>query len=138
MLVAVILGNRLNDDATISALMEKRLQTALKIARYFSPSKIILSGGLANEKAGKTEAQAMQEYLVAHGVEPSMLVLEDRSLTTVQNAQYSVPLALKLGATEILVSTSLEHLGRKYYNPIRLFAAELKNHKDVRLSAFGE
>ena len=64
MLVAVVLGNRLNDDGTPTELMLKRMQLTLEMYVKFNPDKIILSGGLANKKAGRTEAQFMREYLV--------------------------------------------------------------------------
>ena len=55
MLVAVVLGNRMNDDGTPTELMLKRMQLTLEMYVRFNPDKIILSGGLANKKAGITD-----------------------------------------------------------------------------------
>lgn len=136
MLVAVILGNRLNDDGTPSEILLARLCTALKLISDLKPSKVILSGGMANAKAGIAEATVMKAYLIEHGVDESVLVVEDKSLTTKQNAEFSVPIALQLGATELLLSTSCEHLSRAYLNPIKLFATALKG-SNVKLSVYG-
>lgn len=138
MLVAVILGNRLNDDGSMSEIMEKRLQSALKINQLFAPSKIILSGGVANPKAGVSEAEVMRNYLEYQGVDADKLVVEDKSMTTKQNAEFSVPMAANLGATEILLCTSIEHMGRKFLNPIRLFSKELQNFPNINLSIYSE
>lgn len=138
MLVAVILGNRLNDDGSISKIMERRLQATLRLNKLFLPSKIIVSGGVANPLAGVSEAQVMRDYLVEHGVESDVIELEDKSLTTKQNAEFSVPMAAKLGATEILLCTSVEHMGRKFLNPIRLFCKELQKFPEINLRVYSE
>ena len=138
MLVAIILGNRLNDDGSISELMEQRLKSTLKIDALFAPEKIIVSGGVANENAGVSEAQKMQEYLVSHGIGIDKIVLEDNSLSTKQNAEFSVPMAANLGATEILLCTSSEHMSRAYLNPIKLFTKQLAKYPKIKLSAYCE
>ena len=138
MLVAVILGNRLNDDGSMSEIMKKRLQSALKINQLFAPSKIILSGGIANPKAGVSEAEVMRNYLVSQGVDGDKLVVEDKSMTTKQNALFSVPMAANLGATELLLCTSIEHMGRKFLNPISLFSSQLQKFDGIKLSIYSE
>lgn len=138
MLVAIILGNRLNDDGSMTQMLRSRLETALTIERLFSPDKIIVSGGVANPVAGTSEAHVMCEYLVANGVAREKIVKEDKSLTTKQNAEFSVPMAVCLGATEILLSTSTEHMSRRYLNPMRLFAKQLKRHSEIKLSVFSQ
>lgn len=64
MIIAVILGNRMNNDGTLSDLAKKRLDLAEKLYKEISPDRIILSGGLANPKAGIAEAKAMYEELM--------------------------------------------------------------------------
>ena len=138
MLVAVILGNRLNDDGSITAIMERRLQSALKMNELFCPDYIIVSGGVANEKAGVSEAQKMCDYLIERGIPSDKIILEDKSLTTKQNAEFSAPICAKLHATELLLCTSLEHISRNFLNPIKLFQKELAAYPNIKLSAFSE
>ena len=78
--VAIILGNRLNDDGTITLIQEQRLLMALDIEKTFNPDYFILTGGLANEKAQKTEAQAMYEYLVNKGLNKDKLILDNEEV----------------------------------------------------------
>ena len=136
MLVAVVLGNRINDDGSMSALMSARLKAALKAIEKFNPDKIILSGGAANDKVNVSEAEMMFEYLTSMGVAAEKLVTEDKSMTTKQNAEFSVPIALSLGATELLLITSPEHMCRKFYNPIRLFKKELSQYSAIALKTY--
>ena len=138
MLVAVVLGNRLNDDGSITDIMKKRLTSALKVNGLFCPDYIIVSGGVANEKAGVSEAQTMRDYLVEQGVPTSKIIMEDKSLTTKQNAEFSVPMCAKLGDTELILITSLEHASRCFLNPIKLFAKQLANYPDIKLTVFSE
>ena len=138
MLVAIILGNRLNDDGSMSEILKKRLSATLRLNERFAPSKIIVSGGVANATAGVSEAQVMHDYLVSQGVESDKIVVEDKSMTTKQNAEFSVPIAAKLGATEILLCTSTEHMGRKFLNPIRLFSKQLQQFSGISLSVYSE
>ena len=126
MLVAVVLGNRMNDDGTPSTLMLKRMQLTMEMYQKLHPDKIIVSGGLANKKAGITEAQFMYDYLTMQGIPSDVLVAEHNSMTTSQNAQFSVPMAKDMGATAIVVVTSAEHMSRSFLNPLKLFQQHLK------------
>ena len=72
-IVAIILGNRLNDDGSISNYQKERLEMAIEIKNTFNPSKIILTGGVANPKALISEAQAMYDYLVNNGIDENLV-----------------------------------------------------------------
>lgn len=126
MLAAVILGNRLNDDGSPSQIMKYRMQLALEVCKRLSPQVVILSGGIANAKAGISEAEVMYGFLSGCGVPQSLLVAESKSLSTKQNAAFSLPLAQKLGADVLVVCTSPEHMYRSYLNPKKLFAKQAK------------
>ena len=138
MLIAVVLGNRINDDGSMSEIMRKRLETAIKVNGIFSPERIVLSGGIANKKVSMSEAQMMYGYLVEQGIPGSRLVLEDKSLTTKQNAEFSVPVAAELGASEWLLLTSAEHVSRSYLNPIKLFQKQLQSFPQIKLCVYSE
>lgn len=127
MKIAVVLGNRLSDDATPTRVLTERIGLTVDFYKRHSPDFVILSGGMANPKAGVSEAGAMKKML--DGLIPEdKLITESESLTTRQNALYSVPIALKLNAAEITVISSPEHIDRRYLNPIRLFRKKLKKH----------
>ena len=58
--VVVVLGNRMNDDGTMTGLSVKRLNAAMRFVSAFNADKIILSGGVANKKANRSEASALR------------------------------------------------------------------------------
>jgi uncharacterized SAM-binding protein YcdF (DUF218 family) len=134
-LIVIILGNRLNDDDSISKIQEERLLLTLEIEEEFKPDYFILSGGLANPKAKKTEADAMYEYLVAKGIDEKKLIKEGNSLSTVENALYSVPIAEKLGAKTIMVCSSAYHFGNPVYKAMETFVKEIEG-KDITLMTY--
>ena len=96
MKVAIILGNRMNDDGTISATMKKRLDLTIELFNELKPDKIIVSGGIANEVANVSEASKMEEYLLSKGIDKDLIIQENKSHTTRENALFSVPIAESL------------------------------------------
>ena len=54
----------------------------------FKITKLILIGGNA-DKSGKTEAETMQELLVARGVPEASMILEDDAASTIENFRNS-------------------------------------------------
>ena len=138
MLALVVLGNRMNDDGSMTELAEKRVQAAVRMVGALNTKYIILSGGIANEKAGKSEASAMAERLAELGVPQEKIVLEDKSTTTKENALFSVPLAASLGVTQLVVVTSNEHMSRNFLNPIKLFCKAAQRYPDMQIRAYSE
>lgn len=125
--VVIILGNRLNDDGSITEIQRQRLELALEIEKEFNPDYYILSGGPANPVPNKSEAQAMYEYLIEKGIKKERLILEDQSYSTVENAKYSIPIAKKLNPDLIIICTSAYHLGNPIYKTMESFINELKD-----------
>ena len=127
MKVAIILGNRINDDRSLSKFMIERLEMGIKVNEQFSPDYIIVSGGVANPIAGISEAKAMYDYLTNKGIDGNKIIIEDKSMTTKENALYSIPIAKELKATQIIVVTSIDHYAFRSYNVIELFHNALGN-----------
>ena len=124
--VVIVLGNRVNDDGTITEIQKERLEMAKEIEQLFNPDYFILSGGSPNKKAGISEAEGMYNYLVASGFNKDKLILEDNSLSTVQNAKFSVPIAKQLGAEMIIVCSSGYHFADPQYCAMSSFVSEAK------------
>lgn len=127
MKVAIILGNRMNDDRSLSKFMIERLEFAKIVNKKFEPDYIIVSGGIANPVAGISEASAMKEYLVESGISADKIIMEDKSMTTRENALFSIPIARKLGAETIIVVSSVDHFAMRSYNVYELFHNALGN-----------
>lgn len=110
----VILGYGLKPDGSMRAILYHRTLTGLAIAQAFPQAPVIVTGG--NPQNGQTEAAQMRNLLLMLGLPANRIIVEDRADSTVQNAQFSVPLAKKAGATGIIVVTSSTHQGRADQN----------------------
>lgn len=122
----VVLGNRLNDDGTITSIQEERLHLALELEEKYKPNYFILSGGVANPIPKISEAEAMYDYLLKKGIEKERLILEDKSHSTVENAKYSVPIIKELNIELVIICTSLYHLKNPEYKAVESFLTELE------------
>ncbi len=122
MKIAIILGYRLTDNGEIAPTLKKRLDMTLEIDQMYHPEKIIVSGGIANQKAGISEASKMAEYLIRHGIPSEKIILEDQSKSTYENAKFSVPLAREYHPDTIILCTTIEHLTKQSYNAIQYFS----------------
>ena len=136
MLALVVLGNRMKDDGNLSETAILRLETTIQAIELFKPDYVILSGGLANPIAGITEAAAMKDYLLRQGVNPDKLITEEESISTLQNAKFTVLLARQRKIDELVIISTPEHMARGWLNPLKLFSSEIKERNDIRLSAY--
>lgn len=110
----VVLGAGLYEDGSIRPVLEQRLQAALRLANQYPTAPIIVTGGVPQN--GVTEARAMNDWLVGAGVFPGRITQEDRSGSTVQNAQFSNEILNARGATAAVVVTNDFHLNRGVLN----------------------
>lgn len=106
----VILGYGLNPNGTMRAILRRRVLTGLTLAQFFPQSPIIVTGG--NPQNGKTEAGQMRNMLMLLGFPANRIIVEDKANSTVQNAQFSVPLAKEAGTSGIILVTSTTHQDR--------------------------
>ena len=90
-LCLVGLGFQLNPDGTMRDELVERLKVMLSASEKYPNAVIVCTGGgTAADDPTATEAGRMAEWLEAHGVNPSRLIVEDHSLTTAQNAIYTL------------------------------------------------
>jgi len=103
----LILGAGLQGE-TPSWLLEERLKIGAIYLTKYPKLKVILSGGRGQGER-ITEAEAMQRYLVAVGIDPARIIKEERSTSTRENllfaAQvYQAKFGVKLKKVTILTS----------------------------------
>ena len=92
-LCIVALGFQLNPDGSMRDELIERLTVVLNSAEKYPNAPIVCTGGgTAAENKAATEAGKMAEWLIANGVAAERIIVEDRSLTTAQNAIYSYDL----------------------------------------------
>ena len=106
----VILGAGLFPDGGIRDILDQRLRTGYRLATEYPTARIIVTGGAPRN--GRTEAQAMSDWLVGAGIDPNRITREDASGSTVQNAQFTDRIFQQRGTTGAVVVTNDFHLKR--------------------------
>ena len=92
-LCLVGLGFQLNPDGTMREELIERLKVMLAASEKYPNARIVCTGGgTAAADPAATEAGRMAEWLEEQGVDPSRILVEDRSLTTAQNAIFTFDL----------------------------------------------
>ena len=89
-LCLVVLGFQLEPDGTMRRELIERLTVAKRCAEQYPNALIVCTGGgTAAENPSATEAGRMAEWLIDNGIAADRVIVEDRSLTTAQNAVYT-------------------------------------------------
>ena len=89
-LCIVALGFQLNPDGTMRDELIERLKVVAASAEKYPNALIVCTGGgTAAENESATEAGKMAEWLTANGIAKKRVVVEDKSVTTAQNAIYT-------------------------------------------------
>lgn len=90
-LALVLLGLTLNANGSMQEELISRLQVGLDCAKQYPNARVVCTGGgTAKENKDVTEAGQMGAWLIENGLEEDRLILEDQSLTTIENAQYTL------------------------------------------------
>ena len=87
-LCIIVLGFQLNPDGSMQQELIGRLECARKSAEKYPKSYILCTGGGTAAAAETTEAEAMAAWLEEKGIAKERLLIENRSLTTAENAAY--------------------------------------------------
>lgn len=94
----IVLGAHVDGTRLTLALLE-RTRRACQYLKENPGTKAILSGGKGSGE-DISEAQAMYDYLVAHGIEGSRLIKEEHSTNTKENLSFSLGY---IGKTDVSV-----------------------------------
>lgn len=112
-LCIIVLGFQLNPDGTMKEELIGRLETALACAKQYPNAWLLCTGGPTAQSNGVSEAAAMGAWLMENGIQEERILLEERSLTTTENAQYCCEL-LRNNYPEV---TSIALVSSDYHIP---------------------
>jgi vancomycin permeability regulator SanA len=113
--IAVVLGNRVDADSSLSPVLEGRVDKALLLYRQGRVQKIMVSGG-KGMKAGKVpEGLAMKRYLVAQGVPASRIIEDNDGENTYLTAVDFKKLNASLHCQSVIVVSTFYHITRCKY-----------------------
>lgn len=106
---ALVLGCAVWPDGP-SPTMRRRTRHAAQLWHGGEVGWIIPCGGLGRHPP--TEAEAMRDLLLADGVPPEVIRLEDRSRNTHENILFARPILEDLGLREVVIVTDRTHAPR--------------------------
>ncbi|MFA6849485.1 MAG: YdcF family protein [Selenomonadaceae bacterium] len=99
---------------TLCGSPANRLLTAVRLQKKLQVP-ILLTGGQVYRDSGK-EAAISKRILVSLGVEEKDILIEDKSLNTRQNAEFSSRILREYGLTQPILVTSAFHMERAVLN----------------------
>lgn len=86
--VAIILGNKVNKDGTLSDRLKQRLNQGIKLYHLNRVKKIIVSGGYGKE--GFWEANKMKEYLLVHKISNENIIVDNNGNNTEKTVENTI------------------------------------------------
>lgn len=85
--VLIVLGAAVHGEMP-SYVLVKRLDAAVEYLNENTDAKAVVTGGQGAQEH-ITEAEAMERYLVEHGIDKERIIKEDRATSTLENYRYS-------------------------------------------------
>ena len=108
--LAVILGNKVNEDGTLSERLKKRLECGLNLYHHGRMKKILVSGGYGKE--GFYEGNKMKEYLTKYGVPDSSIIVDNLGNNTIATVDNTLKLKDSLNFKSLIVVSQYFHATR--------------------------
>lgn len=114
--IAIVLGNRVNADGSLSPVLQGRVDRALALYRQGRIPRIMVSGGKGDRNSHHyPEGLAMKQYLVARGVPADRIIEDDDGWNTYLTAKDFLPVADSLHLSSAIVVSSFYHITRSKY-----------------------
>ncbi|KRM24497.1 hypothetical protein FC90_GL000202 [Latilactobacillus graminis DSM 20719] len=115
----IVLGSGLIDGERVSPLLASRIDRAIhfyrkQVSKHRPAPKLVFSGGQGPDEK-LSEAVAMQQYAIIHGIPAAQTLTEEKSLNTLQNMQFSKALIMadsNKTAPKIIFATNNYHTFR--------------------------
>lgn len=108
--LAVILGNKVNEDGTLSIRLEKRLESGIDLYENHRIKKILVSGGLGKE--GFYEGDKMKEFLVEKGIPDSLIIVDNHGDNTRATVINALKLKPQLKFNSLIIVSQYFHVTR--------------------------
>lgn len=86
--VAIVLGNKVNEDGNLSERLKARLDKSIELFNQKRVKSIIVSGGLGKE--GFWEGKKMQEYLVENKIPTEKILVDNFGNDTEKTVENSI------------------------------------------------
>ena len=108
--VALVLGNKVNKDGTVSERLKSRLDKSIELYRQKYYDKIIVSGGLGRE--GHDEAVVMRAYLIKNSIDSTHIIVDSDGVNTYKSSLFADSVMTVYNWNSVLVITNYYHIRR--------------------------
>lgn len=110
----IVLGCGLRDGSP-SEMLKDRLNKVIPFLEKNTETKVIVSGGIGLGEV-QSEAEVMEKYLIAHGIEKERIIKEEKATSTYENLVFSRDILIKKAYDyqnkPVLIVTSDFHMFR--------------------------
>ncbi len=108
--IAVILGNKVNEDGTLSNRLRKRLECGLSLYKSQRVKKLIVSGGLGKE--GFYEGDKMRDFLIENGIPNAAIIVDNYGNNTLQTVENTLQIKDSLHFKSLIIVSQYYHVTR--------------------------
>ncbi|MDF1547701.1 MAG: YdcF family protein [Bacteroidales bacterium] len=108
--VAIVFGSKVNYNGQVSDRLKARLDVAVNLYENKKVDFILVSGGIGKE--GFDEAAVMKDYLLAHNIEDSLIIVDNQGYTTYQTATNFIAINKNYHFTSAVLVSQFFHLSR--------------------------
>lgn len=106
----IVLGCQVKGTAP-SPFLASRLDEGIRLFKEGYSNYIVVSGGKGTGEE-ISEAEAMKNYLVSSGIDNNKIIMEDKSLSTMENLEFSKALMDSRGFKTVIIVSNKYHLKR--------------------------
>ena len=108
--VALVLGNKVNEDGTLSDRLKARCDKAIELYKEQKVNYIIVSGGVGKE--GYSEGTKMHDYLLRNEVADSIILTDVKGESTEASVRNFVALNRYRKFSSVVVVSQFYHITR--------------------------
>lgn len=107
----IVLGCKIRKDGTVMPLLRGRLDVAINYYNKLETKPIFIVCGGKGSDEPISEAESMKNYLIFKGIDKKNILLEDKSVNTVENLRFAKE-KYKIDDQKCIICTSKYHLIR--------------------------
>lgn len=107
-----VLGAGVDGDGVLGYSSRRRVAGAVTLLAAGRTGVLVMTGGVGGYHPDTPAAHMMRDYALTLGADPARVVVEDRSLTTIENLMFAFEIAQARGWGRVALASDAYHLTR--------------------------